>query len=263
MEVFMLVLLALAAQAQSLSITGECPGTVDVELTDVTPAGRVLLLRTRFGPGFDLLTRDPCDGLELGLAGAEPLTVLVDADGDGVIRARPRVSGPTCDWHVQAVDLSSCGATEVRGIGDDVGGFEDDRIVLAGGEHFIQCFGGLVVDDAMIRCEFPLFDQEVYSLDRSENQMLGLHNSGEDWAEGHAWLLEQIGAELGYAGSRVVEMNVAGPDNMWDCTGDGGAGDENEWCYVDGTLRLWRDEPACHGGLGGGCNVVSAFELHR
>ena len=130
------------------------------------------------------------------------------------------------------------------------------KIFLANG-IFIKCFGGLTVTNSQVSCKFPLFNQENYSNNASQNTMLGLHNEGEQYAGGHQYIQEQIGAYVGYNGGRQVQMNESGPGGMWGGTGT----HENEHCYANGQVLNWKQNKICHNDFGGGGNVLSSFVL--
>ncbi len=101
-----------AALAQSLTVTGTCPGTLDLEVTAVTPGGTTMLVASSaVGPGT--LPGGLCEGLELGLL--PPLSragPLVDGDGDGVVSLSRLVPPAVCRLHMVAVDLDACTASE-------------------------------------------------------------------------------------------------------------------------------------------------------
>ncbi len=136
---------------------------------------------------------------------------------------------------------------------------EANHKILLANNIFIKCFGGLSVTPTTVSCQKPLFNQENYSTNAANNIMLGLHNEGEEYAAGHKYILEQIGAYIGYAGSRTVLMNETGLGNMWAGTGS----HDNEHCYANGQLLNWKQNQVCHNGLGGGSNVLSSFTLAK
>ena len=124
---------------------------------------------------------------------------------------------------------------------------------------YIKCFEGLSVTATSVDCQKPLFNSMTYSTTKDDNIMLGLHNSGTQYEEGHHYILDEIGAYLGYDGSRNVEMNESGSSNMWSGTGT----HVNEHCYINGQLFNWKTTSACNNGLGGGSNVLSSFQLYK
>jgi len=134
----------------------------------------------------------------------------------------------------------------------------NDKILLDN-NIFIKCFGGLTVSDTTVSCPFPLFNTDQYSTNPDNNIMLGLHNEGEQYSGGHKYILEQIGAYIGYAGSRQVKHNEPGPDNVWQHTGT----HANEHCYHQGQLLNWKQNAVCHNGFNGGNNVLSSFKLFK
>lgn len=131
-------------------------------------------------------------------------------------------------------------------------------IFLANG-NYIKCFGGLTTGANYIDCAYPLFNSTHYSQNPAENLMLGIHNSGEQYATGHTYVLDEIGARIGFRESRVVRMNEAGLGGLWQSTGT----HENEHCYVDGEILNWKQSPVCNGGHNGGSNVMSSFRLYK
>ena len=124
---------------------------------------------------------------------------------------------------------------------------------------YIKCFEGLTVTATSIDCQKPLFNSMTYSTNADDNIMLGIHNSGSQYAQGHNYILDEIGAYLGYDGSRNVEMNESGSGNMWSGTGT----HTNEHCYINGQIFNWKTTAACNNGLGGGPNVLSSFQLYK
>jgi len=125
--------------------------------------------------------------------------------------------------------------------------------------HYVKCFGGLTVTVDEVDCAYPLFDQMTYSLDKEANTMFGIHNEGEAYEYGHRYILDEIGAEIGYTGSRVVHHNETGYDGMWSGTGTV----DNEHCYWNGGVHNWAAEPNCNNGGGNGGNVLSSFTLYK
>ena len=145
------------------------------------------------------------------------------------------------------------------GVGEDCFFDEDNHKIFLANNIYIKCFGGLSVTPSKVSCQKPLFNQENYSLDLNSNTMLGLHNHGEQYAVGHAYILEHIGTYIGYAGSRTVQMNEGGLDNMWSAKGS----HANEHCYANGQVLNWKANAICNGGMGGGNNVLSSFTVSK
>ena len=124
---------------------------------------------------------------------------------------------------------------------------------------YIKCFEGLTVTTTSVDCQKPLFNSMTYSTTQDSNIMLGLHNSGSQYEAGHSYILDEIGVYVGYDGSRSVEMNEGGSDNMWSGTGS----HTNEHCYINGQVLNWKTTTACNNGFGGGSNVLSSFQLYK
>ncbi|MFT4625814.1 MAG: hypothetical protein ACI8PZ_004485 [Myxococcota bacterium] len=109
------------AHAQTLDISGPCPGVVNVEVTGLTPGAEAAILLGRAGEGSDLVPAGPCVGVETGLAGIGLATRVRDADRDGVLRLSPTLSAPNCTTPIQVLDLSSCALTNVDQASDPDG----------------------------------------------------------------------------------------------------------------------------------------------
>ncbi len=114
------ILLALVttSQAQTLDMSGPCPGRITVEVTGLTPGGDAAFITGVAGEGSDTLGMGPCSGTETGLAGLRFLTRIPDSDRDGMLRLRPTVSGPTCSAPFQVLDLATCELSNVASPGD-------------------------------------------------------------------------------------------------------------------------------------------------
>lgn len=114
LALFVLPATALAG-GPSLSISGPCPGTIDVEASGLTPGGDVAVLSGR-GAGSDVVPGGPCAGALSDLSGLGLITV-VSADGRGDIAVSPSVGGPTCGKHIQFLDLASCALSNTQVVG--------------------------------------------------------------------------------------------------------------------------------------------------
>ncbi|MFT4627783.1 MAG: L-ascorbate oxidase [Myxococcota bacterium] len=121
----MLALLALltTAQAQTLTLEGECPGPVEITLSDLTPGGSVFVVAGD-GPGARPIPSGPCAGISTGLsAPLTPFGPIRDSDGDGVISLTPSIPAPFCDLPFVAIDLASCGVSSLAAVTEPAGGF--------------------------------------------------------------------------------------------------------------------------------------------
>ena len=107
-----------------------------------------------------------------------------------------------------------------------------------------------------ISCSQPLFDTEeidgTISSSNDNNKMLGLHNSGDQYAAGHSWLKDEVAVLFG---AGTITMTVGMNEGIFSDAGS----DTNEWCYKGNQLMLFIDN--CNGyspGNNGG-NVLSSF----
>ncbi len=134
---------------------------------------------------------------------------------------------------------------------------ETDALIFLDNRNYIKCFGGLTIGADFMECAFPLFNSLTYSQQAQNNKMLGLQSTGPGDQAGHSYILDQLGAYLGYTADALVTTNEGGLDNMWQGTGTA----DNQYCYIDGEIRNWQQTPACNGGLNGSSEVISTFRL--
>ena len=95
----------------TLTTEGQCPGRAQLEITGATPGGRVALLRGS-GPGNTPVPGGPCTGTRTGLSDPARVAVL-DADPDGRVLVTPNLNPGACGTVIQALDLSTCGTTNL------------------------------------------------------------------------------------------------------------------------------------------------------
>ena len=123
----LLCLPSLALAAPGLSVTGTCPGEMEIAVTDVD------------GPRFGLVwgTDEGADDAGLWYCGATA-TGLSGVGGVKYFRASlgaatltPTISDSVCDMHVQVFDLSSCEGSDVMPM-DGSGGTGSVLIAAAG-----------------------------------------------------------------------------------------------------------------------------------
>jgi|GEM_PF-6271485 len=98
-----------------LTIVGECPGTVTIELIDLTPHG-IIHLYWSSTPGSDGIGPGFCQQPESGLDNPLLLATLI-ADADGTATLDSNGSAALCGKLVQAVDTgAACALSNVTGI---------------------------------------------------------------------------------------------------------------------------------------------------
>ncbi|MFT4627823.1 MAG: hypothetical protein ACI8PZ_006513 [Myxococcota bacterium] len=103
---------ATTASAQSLDMSGDCPGPVDITVAGVTPGATLVFLAGSAGEGSDVIGVGGCTGTVTGLAGLRFLT-RVTADGGGGAAFSPSIPDGRCDTPIQVLDTSSCTLTNV------------------------------------------------------------------------------------------------------------------------------------------------------
>ncbi len=111
----MFVLLAAAASlaAPSLSVSGACPGPVDITIANGTPNGKAAILSAD-DRGSAPFPGGPCAG-DTGLSQAGlALRKVVDLDGSGSASLMPDLPGGVCGSWVQVVDVATCETSPAR-----------------------------------------------------------------------------------------------------------------------------------------------------
>lgn len=96
----------LATAGPFLSLGGDCPGTVEIDLAVAAPNARVLLAGA-LQPGSSVIPDGPCAGLELGLDRPRLLRELA-ADGLGNLHVEVALGEAPCGAYLQAVVPSTC-----------------------------------------------------------------------------------------------------------------------------------------------------------
>ena len=149
--------LQLTAQGSPvLSISGSCPGTGSLTVTDLTPGANLAILAGS-GSGTDRIPRGPCTGTETGLTRAQLVLTREDTDADGVLSLRPSLTVGACDRVLQVLDLESCEVSESFDMLSLVGG---SSAITPGDTITVVTFiGGLVYDpDTAVWDDFGAMD---------------------------------------------------------------------------------------------------------
>ncbi len=103
-----LFLVLAPAKAQDLSIIGECPGEVTIDMTGFTPGGFVGII-VGDGLGDMVVPGGPCIGADTGLESLRAwYGPLRDLDPDGRLMVHPSLSPEACDARFVLLDLTSC-----------------------------------------------------------------------------------------------------------------------------------------------------------
>ncbi|MFT4623473.1 MAG: hypothetical protein ACI8PZ_002129 [Myxococcota bacterium] len=140
-----LLAFATTANAQSLDMTGDCPGAVDISASGLTPGGAAVFLLGAVGEGSDVIGVGSCAGTATGLAGMR-FGARVIADGAGNAAFSPSIPDGRCDTPVQVLDVSSCGMSNVTSANAGGGGL-DIIDTYEGGPQMIYRLGFVDLPD--------------------------------------------------------------------------------------------------------------------
>ncbi|MFG0329019.1 MAG: hypothetical protein ACF8PN_03885 [Phycisphaerales bacterium] len=101
----------------TLIVDGICPGVMTFTAENMTPGGNVAFIYA-FNTGSQTIPAgNPCAGTQLGLDRSARLGTTQRADASGVAVITPNVPAQACgNVFIQALDLSSCGTTNVVGL---------------------------------------------------------------------------------------------------------------------------------------------------
>ncbi len=94
----------------TLAKTGSCPGAVTLTVTNATAGGSIAVLYGPAGSFTQNSANRPCQGLTLAIQ-VPTLGATVNANGSGTANLSFNAPPAACGRTVQAVDLSSCTAT--------------------------------------------------------------------------------------------------------------------------------------------------------
>jgi hypothetical protein len=96
------------ASAQSLGVSGSCPGPMDFAISGVTGGGSYALISAA-GPGSATIPGGPCAGMATGLSPSGfALRGIHSADAAGNGWLSPSIPGAACSSSVQVLDVSTC-----------------------------------------------------------------------------------------------------------------------------------------------------------
>ena len=103
-----------AGGGPSLSIAGACPGLTTFTMTGLTPNASAQLYAGKT-KGSTTLTSGSCSGTVLGLARARLLTTKT-SDATGKVTFQRNVNSNMCGIFAQAIDLTSCGLSNLTNL---------------------------------------------------------------------------------------------------------------------------------------------------
>ena len=108
-----ILLTQLAVASPVVSVSGDaCPGVVDIEVTGITPGGRVAFI-TGSGVGTDPIPMGACGGVSSGLENPQLMFIAGDLDGDGVLSFSPSIPAPACDRPFVVLERATCESSSV------------------------------------------------------------------------------------------------------------------------------------------------------
>lgn len=100
------------AEAQSLTISGPCPGVMTFEVTGGTPFTRFAFLHSANTGSWVIPSLQPCAGTVTGLAATVVLGGVTEGDASGEATVTAFVPGGYCGArYVQVLDALSCTLT--------------------------------------------------------------------------------------------------------------------------------------------------------
>ena len=106
-------LCTLAATAQTLTVTGSCPGPMTFDVTGALPDSQLGFL-TADGPGTEVVPTGTCEGTELGLAGDLVPRLVLTSDGSGQASLSADLPQEVCGSWAQVLDLGDCGTSNAE-----------------------------------------------------------------------------------------------------------------------------------------------------
>ncbi|MCB9697572.1 MAG: hypothetical protein H6738_12395 [Alphaproteobacteria bacterium] len=112
----MILQFAALASAQSLTITGGCPGIVDATVTGLTPNGQFAAV-TGVPGGSTVVPVGPCAGTVLDVGNAQ-VRMVNQANAQGSVHITPNVPAGLCGSDAQVLDLATCRTTPSVAIGN-------------------------------------------------------------------------------------------------------------------------------------------------
>ncbi|HHO50322.1 MAG TPA: lamin tail domain-containing protein [Deltaproteobacteria bacterium] len=91
----------------TVSLTGTCPGTIDIDMSGMTPNGTLFVL-TANAPGQIAVPVGPCAGTVSHLGAGLTLQATPSANANGALSLSPTLPNPLCGSLIQVLDEASC-----------------------------------------------------------------------------------------------------------------------------------------------------------
>ncbi len=106
--------LASEVKAQSLTISGPCPGVMTFEVSGAAPEARLAFIYSNFVGSWTIPPGFPCAGLVTGLGTPIGFGGWVEADAAGDATVNASIPGGWCgSKNIQVVDALACTTTPV------------------------------------------------------------------------------------------------------------------------------------------------------
>lgn len=112
----MILQLAAFASAQSLTLSGSCPGPVDAVVGGLTPNGPFAAV-TGVPGGSTVVPAGRCAGTRLAVGNAQ-VRMVNQANAQGTVHVTPNVPAGLCGSDAQVLDLTTCRATPAVALGN-------------------------------------------------------------------------------------------------------------------------------------------------
>ena len=107
----LLALPSIALAAPTLTTSGTCPGTVDIEIGALTAGGGYAML-VGADVGSATIGYGPCAGTASGLSDARVALTRSDRDGDGAASFSPSLPSDLGGTRIQILDMATCEMSE-------------------------------------------------------------------------------------------------------------------------------------------------------
>ncbi|MFT4625519.1 MAG: hypothetical protein ACI8PZ_004187 [Myxococcota bacterium] len=181
-----------AASAQTLDMSGDCPGAVAISVSGATPGATLAFLGGAAGEGSDVIGVGGCSGTVTGLAGMRFLT-RVTADGAGNASFAPTVPEGRCDMPIQVLDTSACTLSNVDTAGgggpiilDDVyASYESEGRMV----HVFQSDSNAALDSYTTFCEEHGLEW-YYPTSAPDAQLMVANTAAYDGY--HTWVITRV-----------------------------------------------------------------------
>ncbi len=280
------------AAAQSLEVSGSCPGEVTFDAAGLSPGATVAWL---YGleKGDDLISRGSCAGAASGLGGIR-LGRMAEATFGGNSSVTLSLPDYACDTPVQVLDTATCAFTNVgfgtpppapifagqaRGYGSAVYKVDVEAGTYEYAWDNFTPYTAMAGFDGRLFAIPTSFDGNIYELDPENGAVItstytgnfqpsmGAGPDGTLYTNWGGSMFTYDGNNLAAGGSYVGSMMSNNNDIAVDDEGNAYYIDDGNWGTVDFATGTYTDLGSTYGWeSGGGCayrDRVSAFTFHN